>query len=187
MKLSYGYDIDERKLFVFDEFLPAKDRRAFAASLEGTGFHRLEQDTEAAENTASFSRDYEVRAIEVKPFVRRIRALVKEYYPALRAPAVYRAYANLGLYGDMHVPHRDSEGAISVTALYYANDVWDWTWAGETIFFNEKNDSIATVSPKPGRLALFDGAIQHRTGSVARTCRVSRFTVAIKFEAGKGD
>jgi SM-20-related protein len=188
MKLAYRYEIAGRKIFVFDRFLAGQDVRAFAASLQRVGFRRTEADSAAARDTSSFSCDYDVATVENRPFVKRIRNLVVQYFPRLREPRLYRAYANLGIYGDVHVPHRDSSlGTDSVTGLYYANDKWEAPWAGETVFFNESKDSVRSISPRPGRLVIFDGTLLHRTGSVSRLCRASRFSVAIKFASAHSE
>jgi len=39
------------------------------------------------------------------------------------------------------------------------------------------------VSPKPGRLLLFDGAIRHAGKAPNRNCNVSRYTFTIKLRA----
>jgi hypothetical protein len=39
------------------------------------------------------------------------------------------------------------------------------------------------VSPRPGRLLLFDGAIRHAGKPPNRNCPVARFTFAIKLRA----
>ena len=65
---------------------------------------------------------------------------------------------------DMDEPH--------LVCLYYINDS-----DGDTIFFN-KNNIIKEVSPKKGRIALFDGSIEHSAG-IPKT--FPRFILNINF------
>jgi len=46
-----------------------------------------------------------------------------------------------------------------LVVLYYVNDA-----DGDTVFFNEKNEIIKSVSPKRGRVVAFDGSIYHGGG-----------------------
>jgi hypothetical protein len=52
-------------------------------------------------------------------------------------------------------PHTDSEEPHTV-AIYYVNDS-----DGDTAFFDDDYNIIKRVSPKRGRLVLFDGATEH--------------------------
>ena len=53
-------------------------------------------------------------------------------------------------HNDIYEPH--------LVCLYYINDS-----DGDTVFFNKENE-IKRVSPKKGRIVLFDGAIKHSAG-----------------------
>lgn len=93
-----------------------------------------------------------------------------------------RAYVNMCHYGDVEYPHRDCGiGETDVTVLYYANKAWDYTWGGETKFYDNK-DTTFCVLPKPGRFVIFDGAVEHMGSIPTRICKVSRYTVAMKFK-----
>jgi len=46
-----------------------------------------------------------------------------------------------------------------LVVLYYVNDA-----DGDTVFFNEKNEIVKSVSPKRGRVVAFDGSIYHGGG-----------------------
>lgn len=73
-------------------------------------------------------------------------------------------------------------GAGELTALWYVCGRWDFEWGGETVFFDANRDARAAVSPKPGRLAVFDAEILHVGRSPNRICQPPRDTLAIKLE-----
>ena len=74
------------------------------------------------------------------------------------------------------------EGAGELTALWYVCDQGDPEWGGETVFFDRQRDVRAAVSPRPGRLVLFDGDILHAGRPPNRNCHAPRFTLAVKLE-----
>jgi hypothetical protein len=47
--------------------------------------------------------------------------------------------------------------ASNITALLFANAVWERDWGGETIFFEEDGEALYAVAPTPGRVVLFRG------------------------------
>ncbi|WP_052107932.1 2OG-Fe(II) oxygenase [Aerolutibacter daejeonensis] len=95
----------------------------------------------------------------------------------------YRAYTNVASYGDMLFTHTDClPGMGDLTALWYICDEWDIEWGGETVFYDQQGELAAAVRPRPGRLAVFDGAILHAGRPPNRICYKPRYTFAIKFE-----
>ena len=48
------------------------------------------------------------------------------------------------------------------------------------MFFDANGDAQVAVTPKPGRLLLFDGAIRHAGRPPNRNCPVGRYTFAVK-------
>ena len=92
-----------------------------------------------------------------------------------------RVYANGHTFGgDGHL-HRDHTGPGQFTTIYYAHSEWRPNWAGETVFFNEdQNEIIASVYPKPGRLAHFPGRLLHAARSPGRECSVLRSVIVFK-------
>jgi len=116
------------------------------------------------------------------PFAAPTMAAVAAHAPAM-AYRPYRSYVNVAHYGDMLFSHVDCvEGAGELTALWYVCDQWDHEWGGETVFFDRQRDVRAAVSPRPGRLVLFDGDILHAGRPPNRNCHAPRFTLAVKLE-----
>jgi hypothetical protein len=62
---------------------------------------------------------------------------------------------------DHYQPHQDSPGPHTVV-IYYVNDA-----EGDTVFFDDNKQIVKRVTPKKGRVVLFDGAVLH-AGSPAR-------------------
>ena len=73
--------------------------------------------------------------------------------------------------------------ARELTALWFLCERWDTEWGGETLFYDATGDAQIAVTPKPGRLLLFDGAIRHAGKPPNRNCPVARYTFAIKLRA----
>jgi SM-20-related protein len=93
--------------------------------------------------------------------------------------AVYRIYANFNLHGDFQFAHEDGEGW---TALLFINSRWEEDWGGELIIYPDGNASFAyCITPRPGRMVLFDGMIRHRGGAPSKLCLEARISLAIKF------
>lgn len=92
-----------------------------------------------------------------------------------------RAYANGHTFGaDGHL-HTDSEQPGHFTTIYYAHDIWEANWAGETVFFNETGDDVLhAVHPKPGRLVHFPGTVPHAARGPSRDCPALRAVIVLK-------
>lgn len=96
---------------------------------------------------------------------------------------IYRCYCNHAAYGDMLFTHTDAQpGRKGLTALWYIAPEWNVEWGGETLFYNSQMDAEAAVTPKPGRLVIFDGAITHVGRPPNRICYAPRYTLAFKLE-----
>jgi len=64
------------------------------------------------------------------------------------------------------------------TLLYYPNLEYDLNEGGETKFLSE-NNTLVSVLPIPGRIAVFDASISHSASSFKTQ---PRFTVVFKFK-----
>jgi hypothetical protein len=52
--------------------------------------------------------------------------------------------------------HKDMGEYSGITAIYYVNDC-----DGDTLFFNNNNELVESVTPKKGRIVYFDNQILH--------------------------
>jgi SM-20-related protein len=125
-----------------------------------------------------------------EPLFARMKSFAEDTFAA-RGFHPHRLYVNSTVYGDMYYPHRDfAENEPHITVLYYANPKWNADWGGETILYDDDGDAQLAVTPRPGRILAFRGAILHRGGVPTRICFEERLTVAYKLrvpEIGNGD
>jgi hypothetical protein len=94
-----------------------------------------------------------------------------------------RVYASANPFGTVHEPHKDylkdSKGGITV--MYYLNHDWNLKFSGETVFFNNK-EIIKSIIPKPGRIVIFDGNIEHCARDVRRDVNDLRMVLTFKYK-----
>jgi len=65
-------------------------------------------------------------------------------------------------------------------SLWYIAPGWNVGWSGETMLYDHNQDAVACVTPRPGRLAIFDGTILHAGRPPNRICYAPRYTLAFK-------
>jgi SM-20-related protein len=182
MQASRIQRIEGREVRVYDGSLDEASIQALTGMFDSGGFIRGEtarDDTQAFRHwVLNIPLDVANRLPVYKPTV----AAVEEFNPALRYRA-YRSYCNHAAYGDMLFTHTDSRpGEHGLTALWYIAPRWDVEWGGETLFFNSNQDAEVVVSPRPGRLVVFDGSIAHVGRPPNRICFAPRYTLAYKFD-----
>lgn len=95
--------------------------------------------------------------------------------------ALSHVYASAVRAGDSLSCHEDHPSPQSVSFLYYGNAFWKRDWGGETIFYDGREEAVAAVIPRPGRLAMFHSNISHRGGSPHPNAPVLRYTIAAFF------
>ena len=177
-----GASIQGRDLVVHDGLLAATEIARYHALLHQAPFTRTEfarPDTRAHRHWVS---EMAVQALQRLPLWQATAHAVRALRPHETYRA-YRAYTNHAAYGDVLPIHTDAlPGARELTALWFVCERWDPDWGGETLFFDDGDDARHVVSPRPGRLVLFDGAIRHAGRPPNRNCYVPRYTLAIKLE-----
>lgn len=172
--------VDGRDVAIFDDLVPPEEAARYFAAISQAAFTR----TETARPDASDHRHWVCEMpLENLPRTSLWHATQKaivsmrpneDYRP-------YRCYTNFASYGDILMTHVDAlPGARELTALWFLCERWDIEWGGETVFFDSCGDAQTIVSPKPGRLVIFDGAIRHVGRPPNRNCLASRYTFAIK-------
>jgi len=98
-----------------------------------------------------------------------------------------RTYASANPYGTVHESHVDYNEDFSskggITVMYYLNNFWNFNFAGETVFYNKNNqDILKSIIPKPGRITVFDGTIEHCAREVRRDLNDLRMVLTFKYK-----
>ena len=99
---------------------------------------------------------------------------IYEQNESLKNMNLFRMYLNLFTPNENPLFHTDGDNTI--TCLYYLNPSLDPNEGGETQFLID--EEIKGVISKPGRLAIFDGGLEHRATSFKTK---PRLTMAFKF------
>jgi hypothetical protein len=186
MQASRSQEIEGRAVRVYDGLISQPEINALTSMLDQGAFTHTEHardDTKAFRHwVLNFPLEAAARLPVYAPTLQAMRD-----FDAGRTYRIYRSYCNYASYGDMLFSHTDARpGEQGVTALWFIAPVWEAEWGGETLFFNSHNDAEAVVSPRPGRLVLFDGLLTHAGRPPSRICFAPRYTLAFKLEPGPG-
>jgi len=175
--------IDGRPAMVLDGLMPVPEATQLFQYLNNSPFSHTEfarHDTQAFRHWVC---NFELDACRRMPLYRYTMDAIARHMPERGPHRCYRAYCNLCGYGDMLFTHTDSEPDVAdLTALWYIAPRWDVEWGGETLLFNSDGDAEFVVSPRPGRLLLFDARIRHAGRPPNRVCVLPRLTFALKLE-----
>lgn len=178
---SREHTIDGRPLRVYDGHLP--DVASYVQGLSRAAFTRTEVARPDTAGYKHWATEIRIEALVQQPIFELTRRAVLGFVTPGTAYRPYRAYTNLASYGDVLFTHTDClPDQRDLTALWYLCEEWDVEWGGETVFLDAADEIAASVLPRPGRLAVFDGAINHAGRPPARICYLPRYTLAIKFE-----
>ncbi len=172
--------IDGREIAVYDDLVSAEEIARYFVAISHASFTRTEMarpDTIEYRHWVCEMPLQHLPRTSLWPATQQAIASMRpneQYHP-------YRCYTNYASFGDVLLTHVDAlPNARELTALWFLCERWDVEWGGETIFFDQTSDAQIAVSPKPGRLVLFDGAIRHAGRPPNRNCFVARYTFAIK-------
>ena len=77
-------------------------------------------------------------------------------------PYFQRCLINNFKFGDSPMFHKDApSNDKALTMMVYPNSTWDINWGGYTAFADEDDNALWIVNPKPGRVVLFPGNLNH--------------------------
>lgn len=175
--------VEGREICVFDGLVPPEESARYFAALSKAAFTRTESANADAREFRHWVCEMPLenlpRTTLWPPTLAAVAAMrpQEKYLP-------YRVYTNYASFGDTLLTHVDAApNARELTALWFLSESWNTEWGGETLFYDDAGDAQIAVSPKPGRLLLFDGALRHAGKPPNRNCNVSRYTFAIKLRA----
>ncbi|MFS1703730.1 2OG-Fe(II) oxygenase [Alteromonas sp. AMM-1] len=181
---THSKQIDGKPLWVVDNIASANEIANLFNGLEASAFKRNEI---ARPDTASFKHwalNLQPQQFSQLPFFPRLLETVNQL--TADQYQVYRGYVNYSSYGDMLFTHTDCLPEHNeMTALMYVAPHWDIEWGGETLYYNKFDDCEFACTPKPGRLAIFHGAIKHAGRPPNKVCTMPRYTLAFKLEKVK--
>ncbi|MGH8114406.1 MAG: 2OG-Fe(II) oxygenase [Rhodanobacteraceae bacterium] len=175
-------EIDGRLLRIYDGLVPLEEIARLTNALMAGAFvcdEVARPDTHGARHwQLGIASEVAQQLAVYRPTLEALRA-----FPGCSQYRIQRVYCNCSTYGDMLFTHTDvQEGKRGVTALWYVAPKWDVEWGGETMLYDRNRDAVACVTPRPGRLAIFDGTILHAGRPPNRICYAPRYTLAFKFE-----
>jgi hypothetical protein len=177
------HEIGARILHVFDDVIDAAQCRSLDRFFQNAPYTQSEFDSAQTATVRQWVAELDLAGFRAHSLCAVMQDAVATWFPA-RGHVPYRVYCNNILFGDTLYAHRDCEPTSDeLTALFYPNATWSHDWAGETVFFDDAHDAVAIVSPRPGRMVVFDGAILHSARPPSRACMVSRLSLAVKFRA----
>jgi SM-20-related protein len=175
-------DIGGRGIFVFDGLLPAEEFLPYARAIPRAAFTRSET-ARPDSDVRHWVCEMPLENLERASLWHATDKAVRELRPTERYQP-YRVYTNYASFGDLLLTHVDAlPHAREMTALWFLCESWETDWGGETLFYDDAGEALVAVSPKPGRLLLFDGAVRHAGKPPNRNCPVGRYTFAIKLRA----
>ncbi|MGH8127439.1 MAG: 2OG-Fe(II) oxygenase [Gammaproteobacteria bacterium] len=175
--------VEGHPIRVIDGLMPPVEAAQLFQNLDASAFTRNEFARPETQAFRHWACNIEVEACKRMPLYRYTMQAVAELFPQGAAYRLYRTYCNQSTYGDMLFTHTDNTPDLAgITALWYIAPRWDLEWGGETLLFDNSGDARFVVSPRPGRLLLFDGRIRHAGRPPSRICTIPRLTFALKLE-----
>lgn len=182
MPLTRAIQIDGRPLRVYDNLVPLPGIKRLTDAFLNANFVCDEIATPETYQARHWQLNIPIdTAHQLVVFQPTLQAL--NDFPDRAHYRVLRVYCNHVSYGDMLYTHTDvHEGKEGLTALWYIAPEWNVEWGGETLFYNNAMDAEACVTPRPGRLVIFDGTIRHVGRPPNRICYAPRYTLAFKLE-----
>ena len=187
--------MSEPKVRVFDNLLSSADQAAIWRFLNLPGWahggfssDRPEADRYFYKHYAGYRRDgsEERDSAAIEDELVQNAPILAQMWTSLKAgplagQALARCYANGmpgGVEGGLHL---DSNVESHLTSIYYSHPAWSPDFAGETILFNAAGDEVvATIYPRPNRLAVFPGTIPHVARPMSRRRPDLRITLMFK-------
>lgn len=176
--------VDGRDVFVFDGLVPAEESARYFRAIAQAAFTRTEVARGDAGEYRHWVCEMPLENLPRTSLWAATQAAVKQVRPQ-ETFLPYRVYTNYATFGDVLLTHVDAQPELrELTALWFLCETWEVEWGGETLFYEPDGDARLAVSPRPGRLVLFDGAIRHAGKPPNRNCVAPRYTFAIKLRAG---
>jgi Tfp pilus assembly protein PilF len=178
--------VGSREAYLCDNFADDATINRVAELLKGLQYRRVERSRPGTDPSGG-SAEVPEHIANSEPLFARMKGFVEQVF-GVESMIPQRLYVNSTVYGDMYYPHRDfGQDQPHITALFYANPKWNADWGGETMLYSDDGDAQLAVTPRPGRILAFRGAILHRGGVPTRICFEERLTIAYKLRVPLAD
>ena len=169
------FEIGGKKVFVFDDLFTESFVERFGTVLLRQTYW----------NRPSFDR--ELAAVLSEETTRSLRAVAEailhRYHADMTAARAHQILSHslsaAIRFTDSCRLHQDVGCDDCVTFLYYGNPRWSGEWGGETTFYDDEGSAVTCVSPRPGRLVLFNASLFHRGGVPNKECPVFRYVASL--------
>lgn len=170
-----------RRVFIVDGVLPEAERVRAYEYLKLLDYRFNLGDRSDTRYLLHWLREFDDAEIDSNLIVRSLLFAIQRFAKdrGLKFSRIERIYSTLTLYGDVQLAHDDGD---IWTALYFANPVWDPDWAGELQLYGDGLDVSVAIQPRPGRMVVFDGLLQHRAGVPSKICPEPRIAIVLKFK-----
>lgn len=182
-RVTHHTEISGRDALILDGLATDEEQRRLFETLESAEFVRLQHSTEATAHLRRFSLEVSLENFRSSWLHARLQALVADLFPR-EDFYVSRIYADCVLPSDTPVIHTDCWPVDrDLTLVYYACPEWKADWGGETVIYDDDEDGRLPVLPRPGRGALFRGALRHGARPPTGLAATPRYTFAIKMRS----
>lgn len=183
MMITRSQRVNDREIYVVDGAFSKAGLEAIDRRMRAGPYTRSRSSRADTREYKFFAMNLRTADVMETYLGEAVRDAIKTCFPGERFVAK-KFVSNMRLFGNSAFPHRDvSTAKKDITVLVYTNTKWEFDWGGETLFYDDSGECVMGVVPKPGRIALFRGAVVHRSGLVNRECYEARFTFAMTFAA----
>jgi|TARA_R110000851_G_scaffold167476_7_gene313147 hypothetical protein len=107
----------------------------------------------------------------------------------IKVPYFERCLINNFKFGDSPMFHKDNPSSdTAMTFMVYPNKVWNLNWGGFTAFADDDDNVIDCINPKPGRITVFPGNLNHSGVAPTKVHQgYGRFSMAYQDTGGNYD
>lgn len=170
-------EIENQKAYIFDDIFEDEFISSFASYVQNLDY-TFKPSFDMELNARISNEEFEMLPIIPELF----EYLITKYHSSMtstpRPQQLSFVYGAAIRSGDSAKVHHDWACDCCVTFLYYGNLNWKGKWGGETVFYNSQIESLECISPRPGRLVMFNACLYHKAGIPARECPSHRYGIS---------
>lgn len=180
MKLKELY-VEDKKIIVVDDLFTASELRKIEFVCGELALRRLGTSYLGNDRSLHYAASEFPKPFWESSYVKRVHALAEEHFGGRTLECARLVYREI-VHGDHLDYHTDTEVPDRITSVLSINPTWEKNFRGELIFVGEDEVGVS-VSPRPGRLVVFDGRILHAPSAPSRLFFHARKTLICNFNA----